>query len=421
MLAMPAQDQDGLGPNLRELREKRGISLRELERRSGINNAYLSQLERGEVSQPTPSMLARLAEAYELPVEVLMGWAGYTVPGKALTRPQAKALNYFADASDEEIEALRAILDVLRSRGATFAVPHLTDRLLSLEERKLIRAHALALLREADAVGSFPTALDDLTAVAKLVYAGEITLSVSERRSLLRRFGSQLDRAMRHLRGILSFEQEAIWLPPDLYPSKRRFVHAHELGHHILPLHRQLAYLDNWETMDGTLRDACEREANQAAIDILAQGDRLREMADDSRLGIGLLQRLSGETEISLQACARHICEESQRLRCAVISHRAGQTGLLMPRHLYPSAAFERRFRWSDGRVPDAELRSALQQAATSGETTSLVATDVEGRTVGLRCEALDTHYARIGLVRKPAAKPMASVFSLLPVTDRLT
>ena len=32
-----------LGSNLRDLREKRGLSLRELERRAGINNAYLSQ------------------------------------------------------------------------------------------------------------------------------------------------------------------------------------------------------------------------------------------------------------------------------------------------------------------------------------------------------------------------------------------
>ena len=62
-----------------------------------------------------------------------------------------------------------------------------------------------------------------------------------------------------------------------------------------------------------------------------------------------------------------------------------------MPRHLYPSESFEQRFRWNDGRTPDADLRSALEQAATSGETTSLLATDVKGRSVELRCEALDT------------------------------
>lgn len=410
---MPDPENRELGSNLRELREKRGLSLRELERRSSINNAYLSQLERGEVAQPTPSMLGRLAEAYDVPFDTLMGWAGYSVSPKALTRPQAKALNYFADASDEEVEALRAILKVLRKGGATFAAPHLTDRILSPAETKLIRDYSVALLREADVLGQFPTPLDDLMVVAKLVDAGEIVLTHSERRSLLRRFGSQLDRAYRHLRGVLSYDEGAIWLAADLHPRKRRFVHAHEIGHHILPMHKQLAYLDNWETMDGPLRDACEREANQAAIEILAQGDRLREMADDSRLSRALLERLSRQSDISLQATARRISEESRRLRCTVIQYRGTQTGTLMPPHLYPSAGFERRFRWRSGRAPSAQLDATLREAAQAMESRTLIATDAHDRAVELRCEALDTPYARIGLVRKPAAKPVASVFPI--------
>ncbi len=407
---MADQRPGELGANLRELRATQGLSLRQLERDSGINNAYLSQLERGDVTQPTPSMLARLAEAYGVPIQTLMGWAGYATSSEALTPPQAKALNYFGDASDEEIEALRAILTALRAQGPTFSAPHHTDRLLTVEERQVIRDYSMALLHEAGAVGTFPTPLDDLMSVAKLVYAGEITLSLGERRSLARRFGDKFERAMRHLQGMISFEQNAVWLAADLYPSKKRFVHAHELGHHILPVHRQLAYLDNWETMDGSLRDACEREANQAAIDLLAQGDRLREIADDSRLGLSLLQKLSLETEISLVATARYICEESRRPRCAVISYRARSTRQLMPRHLYPSVDFERRFRWKDGRTPDFDLAESLRIAASSGETIPLRVNDVRGRTVELRCEALDTPYARIGLLRKPAAKPVATV-----------
>lgn len=413
MLAMADPQNGELGSNLRDLRKKQGLSLRELERRAGINNAYLSQLERGEVAQPTPSMLGRLAEAYDVPFETLMSWAGYSVTPKALTRPQAKALSYFADASDEEVEALRAILEVLRNRGATFAAPHPTDRILSPEETKLIRGYSVALLREAGALGHFPTPLDDLMDVAKLVYAGEIVLSPSERRSLLRRFGSQFDRAFRHLRGMLSYDEGAIWLAEDLHPRKKRFVHAHEIGHHILPLHKDLAYLDNWETMDGTLRDACEREANQAAIEILAQGDKLREIADDSRLSRALLQRLSEQSEISLQATARRISEDSRRLRCAVVYYRGAQSGKLMPPHLYPSSGFEKRFRWLAGRAPIIALNAALQEAAQTMESRPLIATDAHERAVELVCETLDTPYARIGLVRKPAAKPVASVFPM--------
>lgn len=410
---MADQPRQNLGANLREMRDKRKISLREMERRSGINNAYLSQLERGEVAKPTPSMLGRIAEAYEIPFDTLMGWAGYTLTPNALTRPQAKALNYFADATDEEVEALRAVLDAIRQRGASFAAPHRNDRRLEPQELKLIRDYSVELLREAEALGEFPTPLDRLMDVAKLVYAGEITLSPGQRRSLWSRFGDNLDRAMRHLRGVLSYEERSIWLADDLHPRKRRFVHAHEIGHHVLPFHKQIAYLDNWETMDGELRDACEREANQAAIELLAQGDRMREMADDSKLSSFLLQSLSSQTQISLEATARRISEDSKRLRCTVISYRAKGSGALMPPHFYPSVGFEQRFRWTAGRAPRAVLRQALAVAAAQCASQELQTTDVHGRAVLLRCETLDTPYARIGLVRKPAAKPIAKVIPI--------
>ena len=74
---MAGSAQPKLGERLRELRERQKISLREMERRSGINSGYLSQLERNEIAQPTPSVLNRLAAHYGEPVSVLMEWAGY--------------------------------------------------------------------------------------------------------------------------------------------------------------------------------------------------------------------------------------------------------------------------------------------------------------------------------------------------------
>lgn len=48
-----------------------------------------------------------------------------------------------------------------------------------------------------------------------------------------------------------------------------------------------------------------------------------------------------------------------------------------------------------------------------TADARSLIVEDVKGRAVELRCEALDTPYARIGLVRKPASKPVATVFPI--------
>jgi transcriptional regulator with XRE-family HTH domain len=409
-------DQGGisLGARLREYREQQGQSLRQIERRAGINSGYLSQLERGEVSQPTPSMLQRLAIAYELPVSTLMSWAGYTMKDPELTPQQARALSLLGpDASDEEVQAIDAVLKVLRKRRATFAAPSPLDRPLLPAEAKLIRDYAAALLREADAVGTFPTPLDDLMAVGKLVYAGEITLTPREHKSLLRRLGSALDRVLKDVQGLISFGSKEIWLADDLHPRKRRFVQAHEIGHHILPIHREIAYLDNWETMDSGLRDACEREANQAAIELLAQGDGLRKMADDSKFGRQLVEGLSGYAAISLQATARHLAEQSHRPVCTIIHYRGGATGKLMDPHVYPSASFEQRFRWAAGRLPTDEAKAALRQAAATYTSRELDTTDVKDRPVRLRCEAINTPYALIGLVAKDPGRLPSKAFLL--------
>jgi len=76
---MTGAPEPNLGSRLRSLREQRGKSLREIERVASINSGYLSQLERGAVAQPTPSMIQRLSEAYDVPLSELMSWAGYSM------------------------------------------------------------------------------------------------------------------------------------------------------------------------------------------------------------------------------------------------------------------------------------------------------------------------------------------------------
>lgn len=104
------------------LRELRGWSLREVAAKTGVNHGYLSQLERGDVAEPAPSMLHKVAAGYDVPFTVLMQWAGYVEAAKGdLTPNQAMALKYLGDdVTEGELEAIRAVLDVLRSRRATF-------------------------------------------------------------------------------------------------------------------------------------------------------------------------------------------------------------------------------------------------------------------------------------------------------------
>ncbi len=69
-----------VGKVLRRARKHRQLSLREVERRIGRSNAYLSQVERGLIRQPDPVVLLELAELYGLNFMTLTTWAGWVSP-----------------------------------------------------------------------------------------------------------------------------------------------------------------------------------------------------------------------------------------------------------------------------------------------------------------------------------------------------
>jgi len=66
-----------LGDKLKQVRKLKGLSLRDVEAKTGISNAYLSQLERADASNPSPKKLKSLAEYYDIPYADLLNLAGY--------------------------------------------------------------------------------------------------------------------------------------------------------------------------------------------------------------------------------------------------------------------------------------------------------------------------------------------------------
>jgi transcriptional regulator with XRE-family HTH domain len=60
-----------LGKLLATMRNVEGLSLRELERRSGISNALLSQIETGHVKEPSWRNVVKIARALNLKLDVL--------------------------------------------------------------------------------------------------------------------------------------------------------------------------------------------------------------------------------------------------------------------------------------------------------------------------------------------------------------
>lgn len=69
------EDRPQVGKALRNARIHHQLSLREVERRIGRSNAYLSQVERGLIKQPDPVVLLELSELYGLNFRTLATWA----------------------------------------------------------------------------------------------------------------------------------------------------------------------------------------------------------------------------------------------------------------------------------------------------------------------------------------------------------
>ncbi len=64
-----------LGAFIREQRTSAQISLRQLAKRAGVSNPYLSQVERG-LRRPSADILAQIAHGLQISVESLLAMAG---------------------------------------------------------------------------------------------------------------------------------------------------------------------------------------------------------------------------------------------------------------------------------------------------------------------------------------------------------
>lgn len=105
-----------LGVLLATGRKGKNLTLRAVERKTGISNAYLSQLENGAVQEPSPVVLSKLSELYEIPYVTTLEFAGYPVPGSDNRNASSSIVARIGPVSEEEEMALLEYLDFLRSK-----------------------------------------------------------------------------------------------------------------------------------------------------------------------------------------------------------------------------------------------------------------------------------------------------------------
>jgi hypothetical protein len=178
---------------------------------------------------------------------------------------------------------------------------------------------------------------------------------------------------------------------------KQRFVQAHEAGHKILTWQRDtFAFLDDGRRLRPDVKELFERQANEAAIELLTQGGRMREEADDDNPPrLKTVRLMSFRYGVSLQATARYIAETSRR-ECACAISFKGPGGGLTPYHLFTSDGFEQRFGWRAGCAPALEIDAIVCSKSMFEERPDLECVDAAERPVTVGVGVLDTPQAVI-------------------------
>lgn len=98
---------------LKNLRERAGLTLRQVEEATSISNAYLSQLENGKIKRPSAHSLYVLAKLYSVDVETLLIESG-------LVKPQTVIPVKVKPSLEERVEALEKIVYQKRFEDMVF-------------------------------------------------------------------------------------------------------------------------------------------------------------------------------------------------------------------------------------------------------------------------------------------------------------
>ena len=110
-----------LGDFFRNLRKKKGVSLRDIEKATNISNAYLSQLENDRIKNPSPKIVNKLANYYEVSYSKLLELVGcQAADNDDDMKPKFRKNELFDDISETKNEKLIEYLQFLRSKKSKF-------------------------------------------------------------------------------------------------------------------------------------------------------------------------------------------------------------------------------------------------------------------------------------------------------------
>ena len=167
------------------------------------------------------------------------------------------------------------------------------DSSLEIEQLNNVRIYASNLLKKSDALGHFPTPVDQIVESANLYINDNISLEHNQ--SIVHRYTEKIKKSARPLiagikktLGLIHIPSNEIILDQSLPENKKKFLKLHETGHGYLPHQREMFEIieDGEMEISPDIEDLFEKEANNFAAEILFQIDSYEKVAADYLVSI---------------------------------------------------------------------------------------------------------------------------------------
>lgn len=186
-----------------------------------------------------------------------------------------------------------------------------------------VRREAERALREAGALGVFPTPVHQIMTVAKVEEVKEDVLNpgfIARLRSTAEQAGGALKRAVNKVMGLFHATAGLVFLDQTLMAVKKRFVRLHEAAHGFLPWQRPMYALveDCDKALDAEAAELFDREANVFAAEVLFQLDAFRDVSEGHAFSIWTPVKLAKTFDASIYSCVRQYVSKNHRA-CAVV------------------------------------------------------------------------------------------------------
>jgi len=202
-------------------------------------------------------------------------------------------------------------------------MPRPDDSSLTPGQRARVRKEAERALREAGALGVFPTPVDQIMSAARVTVVKEDVLNpgfLAKLRAKAEQTGQAVKRALSKVLGLFHASEGLVFLNQTLIAVKKRFVSLHEAGHGFMPWQRPMyAVVEDCEkALDASTAELFDREADVFASEVLFQLDTFHDMAEGEPFEIWTPVKLARRFDASNYAAIRQYVAKNHRA-CAVV------------------------------------------------------------------------------------------------------